>query len=232
MNISSRRGGPPAIGGFNYQHRVAAWFAVRMLAESDAAPLWGLSAPTRLSFVRCETEQEVDDVQVGTSLDGYLFGQAKHTLTLSETTDSDLASALGQFVRQYLSYRDTPGIRPWERALDINLDRFLLITGSHSPGTIRQHLQKLLVHMRGLVAGQPLLDAATNNEQRRALQIVTTHVNRSWQAITGVVPTEAELQSLLVLIHVQVLDVAPNGDQEREARDQLRAVVVETKLSG
>jgi len=198
-----------------------------MLAESDAAPLWGLSAPTRLSFVRCETEQEVDDVQVGTSLDGYLFGQAKHTLTLSETTDSDLASALGQFVRQYLSYRDTPGIRPWERALDINLDRFLLITGSHSPGTIRQHLQKLLVHMRGLVAGQPLLDAATNNEQRRALQIVTTHVNRSWQAITGVVPTEAELQSLLVLIHVQVLDVAPNGDQEREARDQLRAVVVE-----
>src|SRR5258708_7155653 len=60
-------GGVAAQAGINYQNRVAAWLAVRILAEQDAPPLWDLSAGSTLEFLRCETEQPVDDVMVGTS---------------------------------------------------------------------------------------------------------------------------------------------------------------------
>src|SRR5690348_7102743 len=103
----------------DFQHRVAAWMAVRILTEQDVSPPWDLSATTVFEFFRCETELPVDDLLVGTSDGGFIYGQIKRKVDLSPREDSDLASVLGQFVRQFLACQTgTSSARPWEQPLD------------------------------------------------------------------------------------------------------------------
>ena len=85
---SQNAGGAATQAGINYQNRVAAWFAVRVLAEVGAEPLEGLPTTSTLEFLRCETEQPVDDLMVGTSDGGHLFIQVKRSLNLEASIDS------------------------------------------------------------------------------------------------------------------------------------------------
>ena len=114
-------GGSAAGGGFDYQNRVAAWLAVRILAESAVAAPWSLTdTDTTLEFIRCETDQPVDDILALTSKGGFLFFQVKKNVDLSKKSDSSIASAASQFVSQYLASRsDTnKATRLWDRSLD------------------------------------------------------------------------------------------------------------------
>ncbi len=155
MTMRKPAGGAATAGGMDFQHRATAWVAVRILAEKEASPPWKLAVNTTLEWLRCETEQPVDDLLVGTSDGGLVFSQIKHTLQLSESATSDLASAFGQFVRQFIAYRATsPGKRPWERPLDLVQDRLVLITGPGSSLPIHDYLPRVLDRLRGLVQGQ------------------------------------------------------------------------------
>ncbi len=55
MTIRSSVGGAAAAGGMDFQHRVAAWVAVHVLAERNVALPWGLPIETTLEWFRCET---------------------------------------------------------------------------------------------------------------------------------------------------------------------------------
>src|ERR1041385_8917730 len=88
-----------------YQHRVAAWVGTHILAEKDAPPVFDLRAGTTLEWLRCETDEPVDDLLVGTSESGLVFAQVKRTVRLSQAEDSLFASALDQFVRQFVARR-------------------------------------------------------------------------------------------------------------------------------
>src|SRR5437867_366263 len=128
MTSRGSAGGAAAAGGMNFQHRVTAWVAVRILAEQGASPPWSLSEKTTLEWLRCETEQPVDDLLVGTSDGGFVFAPIKHTLQLSQAADSDLASALDQCTRQFVVCQAaSPKGRPWERPLDPVQDRLMLL---------------------------------------------------------------------------------------------------------
>src|SRR4051794_12090121 len=91
-----RAGGAATQAGTGYQNRVVAWIAVQILAEQATSPSWDLPASVTLELLRCETDQPVDDVLVGTSDAGFGFGQAKHSLNLEASPRSDLASAIDQ----------------------------------------------------------------------------------------------------------------------------------------
>ena len=227
MSPKASSGGSAAAGGMDFQHRFAAWVAVRVLAEKAATPPWDLSTTAVLEWFRCETEQPVDDLLVGTSGSGYVFSQIKRRLNLSSGADSDLASALDQFVRQFISCRDASGgSRPTDRPLDPARDRLVLITSSLSSEPIRVHLPNALRRAQNLIVEQTLDEAAANNEERRALSVVRKHILNSWQAILNSEPSEAELRHLLSLIHVHVLDVEAETPGEREAKDLLRSTVL------
>jgi hypothetical protein len=102
----------------DFQHRVAAFFAVRVLAETEAPSLWGLPAGATFESIRCETDHPVDDLMVVTSADGLVFGQVKRSVTLSSKASSELAGILDQFVRQVHAGRSDSGA-----ALDPERDR-------------------------------------------------------------------------------------------------------------
>src|SRR5262245_58603238 len=105
MSSMHNSGGAATQAGVDYQNRVAAWIAVRILAEYDAAAPWGLPTTATLTFLRCETEQPDDDILVGTSEEGHAFAQVKHGLRLETAASSPFASAVDQFVRQFVVCR-------------------------------------------------------------------------------------------------------------------------------
>ena len=162
---SAGGGGPAAQAGMGFQNRAAAWVAAHILAEQAASPPWDLSAATTLDFVRCETEQPVDDLLVGTSEGGFVFVQAKHSLRLEVGADSALASAVDQFVRQFVvSQSATPG-RPWERPLSPDRDRLVLLIGPHSSAPIRENLPSALrAKSQALASGYPTQAIVLNKE--------------------------------------------------------------------
>ena len=66
---AANAGGAAMGAGAEYQARVSAWVAVRLLAEEDADPPFGLSAP--VSGIACESSGPVDDLIVTTHAGGY-----------------------------------------------------------------------------------------------------------------------------------------------------------------
>lgn len=221
-------GGAAAQSGITYQNRVAAWMCVRILAEQEAEPPWKLPADLTLEFLRCETDQPVDDILVGTSQGGHAFIQVKHTVKSIEGDDSAFASALSQFVRQYLaSGEGTKGVRPWERPLDPRLDRLVLVTSSGSSKKVIERLPAVLTRIRGLPSGQNISDAATNAEERKVLDAARRHLERAWSEAAPGGPTEDDVRRLFDLLWVQVLEVEEDGRDEREAKDRLRSSIVD-----
>ena len=227
-NTSKKSGGGSATaGGMDFQHRVAAWATVHILAEKGAAPPWSLPSDTTLEFIRCETEHPVDDLLFGTSAGGFVFAQVKRSLTLLNSPDSDLASALDQFVRQFIALREE-GLDelPNNRPLSSTLDRLVLITSSKSSEPIRILLPRILQRCRELGSDQPLGKAATNKREHDVLSVLLTHLRRSWKRVIGLDSSDDELKLLLSLLHVHVLSVDENGDGEREAKTILRTAVL------
>ncbi|MFB3916145.1 MAG: AAA family ATPase [Terriglobales bacterium] len=222
-------GGAATQGGINYQNRVAAWVCVHMMAERPSTPVGPVGAPVSIRF---ESAEPVDDLLVATADSSHSFGQAKRTISLSTTADSDLASVIDQFVRQYLSARNASGPRPWSRPLDPIRDRLVLVTSPTSPATVRLDLAAVLDRARGLTPGQPLSDAAVNQAQQEALGVLEIHVRRSWQSAAGVAPNDADVLAVAKLSYVVVMDVELNGSDEREALNLLALSVVDSEQAG
>jgi hypothetical protein len=216
-------GGAATQGGIGFQNRVAAWVGVMMLAERPATPIGPAARPIYLRF---ETPEPTDDLLVGCADSSHAFGQAKRSLNLSAAPDSEFASVVEQFVRQYLSTRNESGPRPWQRPLNPLRDRVVLATTSRASAPVRVHLRAVLDRARGLVAGQPLSDAAVNQDEKDALETVLGQARRVWQAVRNEEINEADALGILKLMYVVTLDVEADEAAEREALNLLAMAVV------
>jgi hypothetical protein len=153
VDTSRKTGGGAATqAGISYQNRAAAWFCVRILAEQDVATLWQLPQDVTLEFIRCETEQPVDDIVVGNSQKAVAFMQGKDPVGISASSDSALGNTLGQFIKQFVAYQEvrTANRQPWERPLDDRIDLLVLVTSSRSPGHVTTQLPAVLSRLRNL----------------------------------------------------------------------------------
>src|ERR1700749_462452 len=196
QNIGS--GGVATQVGIGYQNRVAAWMCVRILAEQDASPLWELKTDATFDYIRCETGQPVDDILVGTSEGGHAFINVKHAVKTSRKADSALGSVINQFVRQFISYRgNLKGHRPWERQLNIDYDRLVLVTSPKSSIAIKEHLPHALAHLRELPPRGGINAAIVNLEEQKILTVIREHIARAWRDLVGSDVTEEEALHLL-----------------------------------
>ena len=226
MASTSNAGGSAASWGFNFQHRVGAWFAAQILAERGAQPGWGLPTDTSFEWLRLETEQPIDDLLVGTSSGGLIYCQVKRRLTLSSKQDSELASTIHQFVDQFVTHQSrTDGPRPWDRALDPARDRFLLVCGPLSSTLVKACLPSVLDRIRSQVTGEQLGDAAVNRLERRALEALLAHIKAAWQQLNGSPPVASNIRRLLEFVRIQTLDFE-SGEAERSVETLLSGTVV------
>jgi hypothetical protein len=205
-------GGSAAAGGFDYQHRVTAWFAVRMLAGAAASGVRGLYQGEILE-IACETGDPVDDCRV-TLTDDVLVLQAKHSISLGKAKDSEMAKTAGQFVRQHLMAGHAT-------------DRLILVTTSLASGNVTKHLKGALERYRKRPEPSIPLDSPCN--EKEALTAFLGHTEREWKQHPEVPgdPTQEQLRTFLKHCWVWILDVAHGMSAEREALDMLRSCVLD-----
>ena len=217
-------GGSATAGGMNFQHSVAAWLAVQILAEKSTSPPWNMAAESTLEWIRCETEQPVDDIAIGTSTGGLLFVQAKRTLNLSASTDSEFYSVADQFVRQFISCRAAQSL-PWIHPLEAGRDKLVLATSTQSPATIREALPKALQKLKLGQVHSDDYEHGLNEVETEKLGILKCHIQESWKKHTGSLPSDDDLLKLLSVINIEVLDL-DNGRDEQNAKTILRTAVL------
>ena len=204
-------GGSAAARGFNYQHRVTAWFAVRLLAGSSASGVRGLYQGPVLE-VACETGDPVDDCRVRLA-DGVLVLQAKRSIDLETSRDRDLGQTAGQFVRQHLMAGHSA-------------DRLVLVTTSSSSRTVVRHLKEALDRYRKLP--EPPVPLCRPRTQNAAITTFLGHVKGEWELHSqqAAEPTEEQLRTFLKCCWVWILDVEEGEAEERMAMDVLRSSVL------
>jgi hypothetical protein len=218
-NTKGSAGGAAAAGGMEFQARVVAWLASRVVAEAPAP--WELK-PAVLEAVGAETSQPVDDAGALTSSDGYVAVQAKQGLRAS-ASDGPFAEALWQVVEQY---RDgVPDGRGQIRAVDPARDRLVLAVDMTASLPIRIHLSKVVDRLRSHPQGTALTDVAVNKQQRTVLDSALAHLRREWTKVFGSTPTDDELHTMLRVFLVTSLDVEDGGTDRERALERLRQVL-------
>ena len=136
-----------------------------MLTETPVDHRLRLGA-AKLITLRMETEAPLDDALAQTSDGGFIAAQAKNTLSLSSSLDSEFGKTVDQIVRQWRICRDGKGDNGWDRPLELTRDRLVIAIGPDAPATTRLHLaggleaQRAQSHRGSLSgAGGGLLDA-------------------------------------------------------------------------
>src|ERR1700733_2287367 len=224
-------GGHATAAGVQFQVNVAADLVVGMLAERDYEPPWRWPRETTIESVRVETSEPTDDISASTSLGGRAYIQAKNSLDLGTAAISEFGKAVTQLANQYVVCRDGDDGRT---LLDPDNDRLVLAVGKGASGTIRESLRGVLDRVRDWPADKPLLDAASGEQQRKALETTVTHINAAVAARDGYDPGDAELRRILYLITVSVHDFAGDDGAAQRAALQLlrRSVVADTNRPG
>jgi len=166
--------------------------------------------------VYAETDAAVDDIYVTNSKGCRAYIQAKFRVQLSDRQDSPLGSALGQFVRQYIELDRSPK----------NCDRFVLAISSEASSRIREQLPRILRRARDLPVGEPLAASARGAQEEEALRLVSTHLAREWESVTGSAPSDADLRGVLLHTRVSIRDLYEDGSGAREALGWLRTSIL------
>ena len=214
-------GGVATSIGMDYEFRVAAWFAVQILAEQDVALPWNFPAKETFENLRLETEYPIDDVLVNTSNSGRIFIQVKHNLRLEKNNDSGLGSSMDQIVRQFLA-GDIRTSDP-SHVLNPDRDRFVIITSPNASSEISNTTYSLLEHLRAQTT-----DLKASQKEQQSLDILRAHIRYSWNSMLGADPSEDEIRKLLNYVYIFILDVDSNGKDELFCKHLLRNSILKT----
>ncbi len=218
-------GGAATTAGVRFQDNVAAWFAVLILAEAEASPVAELPANITLEFLLAETIQPTDDLNIGNSVGGRIFVQAKTSLPLSASAGAALRKVIDQFVRQFV--QGCPGPDGQSRPLDISRDRLLLAVSQGAPATIRDGLRSLLGRLRPANAETlPDIVAAMSNSDRAAYNKIRTLFYETWAKHSTEDTTDDGFLTFLRLVYVIALDFGSDGASARDVDNLLRTSIL------
>ncbi|HEX8360455.1 MAG TPA: hypothetical protein VF613_10120, partial [Longimicrobium sp.] len=198
-----------------------------MLAEQDAEPPFGLTSP--ISWIGCETAEEVDDILVRMESGHSGVVQAKRTITLDKQRIrrgnlTPFASAVDQCVRYYLACRQASG---GSAALDPVHDRIVLLVGAESPATVQQTLRRVVARLRSQPTGEPLFAPTLNAGEHDVLTTLLDRVRESWSIEEGQAPSDADVHEFLRFLYIESAGVEEGEEQEREAKRILRSSVLD-----
>lgn len=213
--ILARGGGNATAAGVDFQAKLGAWLASQLLAER---PLDARLTGKRLRSLRFETEAPVNDILVETD-GGWTFVQAKTSLTLSSSSQSDLAKTADQFVRQWLACSTGDGGRGWNRPLQPDRDRLVLALG---PGASRSISADLA---QGLAAIQMAGSAPLPKSKADAVRIFDELLDRAWNAVTGQPATAADIRAISKLVTILTFDF---DGADRQTATEILSQVLDT----
>ena len=214
MNPSA--GGARAAGGLMLQAEVFAWWAAH--AVSDSAPGLGLDPEVRIEAVGCETGFPVDDIGVSLTDGGFILVQAKSRMRRLDTRAADLRGAVDQLVSAMINglHVNDIAVRP----VDVSRDRLVIAT-SHDSSQSFQALGRVCGRLRDYPGSMPVLGAAGNESEGKALEALLNVVESAWATAAGRGPTDEELRRFLHALEVSRLDFEPDAGADRIRGDAM-----------
>ena len=218
-------GGSATHAGIGFQDEVAAFLAVHILAQSPIEIL-GLPMGVTPTGISLETTAPVDDILVSTSVGGRCFFNAKLTVTNSSNPDSPLGSALDQFVRLWITFRDGGSSQDQQYRLNCEQDRMVLITGPHRSGTFMRSFSKILERIRDRGSSVPVEEIATNQIERSVSKTVLGQIRAAARRHTGQEFPDLETTEFLSMVRAAQLDF--DGMDKTNSLALLRNSVVES----
>ena len=200
-DLLARGGGNATAAGVSFQASVGAIFAAQLLAERLLDDRLRLGED-RIRSLRFETEAPLDDILIETDALGWVFVQAKTTLSLSERLNSEFGKTVEQIVRQWQVCATGDGKRGWDRSLAAGRDRMLIAVGPDASGSISRDLAA------GLASLQAPSAAPMPQAPQQALTKLSGLITEAWHNIIGALPSADELASVLRLITIVRFDMA------------------------
>jgi hypothetical protein len=194
--ILARGGGNATAAGVTFQAQFGAWLASQLLAER---PLDACLTGKRLQSLRFETEAPVDDILVETD-EGWIFIQAKTSLTLSVSPKGDLAKTVDQFVRQWLACSTGNGGYGWNRPLLPDRDRLVLALGPRASRSLSVDLAQ------GIAALQTAGSAPLPKSKADAVRKFEELIEQAWRAVTGQSATATDIRAISNLVTILTFD--------------------------
>jgi len=218
---SHRFGGRANAGGVNYEQRVAAFIAVKMLVGNQSTVWEGIDG-SQLSAISMQARESVDDVVVSLSgnTEACVFISAKErrgAIALTPRSPA-FADTVAAFVKQF--HKLTLAARAKSRLV-------WAIPSSAGRAMTHELLEVLDTHRRD--AGDTSLSEflrGRESKKVKALKALQTASAKAWEKESGTSPTEAELRSFLRLVYVEVYDFGCGGRFERQALDALASHIV------
>ncbi|MFC4555411.1 ATP-binding protein [Georgenia faecalis] len=205
-------GGAAGAGGIGLQNRVFAWAAAALVAER---PLLAGDLAGIVVRVGAQTGFAMDDVAVEADTGCFALFQVKAGLGLGKAADSPLAEALEQVVGQYVNGR-LPVRDGSDRSVDAARDVLVLCTDSTAPATVRKDLPTALSRAASQPPGSQLGHELTV-KQRKALDVVISHVKPMWEAATGNAADNEDLRGLFRALRVITVDASEGAPQHAAA---------------
>ena len=112
-------------------------------------------------------------------------------------------------------------------------DRFILTVEFGAPATITNSLAPVLAKCRPIADSARLsgLPDSLNADEKRALALTRSQIQRSWTTINNAAPTAQEEISVIHLMHVLQLDLRVDGAQYVCAKDGSLGIIMLLDLS-
>lgn len=191
-------GGAATNSGIDFQQRIAALVLAHILADVKDYTTLQLGYGLDVKEVRFETNDSIDDLVI-VSTHGRTLVQAKRSLSLSESSDSEYSSVLKQFVAQYVDD-------------NISTDSYVLATSSRASQRITKELRKLTEAARlNETSG---CDNPITKAEKDVLEKTRGLIQAHYVAKTGSLMSEDDFSNLFKRIRVAQLDIEEGAPLE------------------
>jgi hypothetical protein len=200
MNISGS--GSATNSGIEYQQRVAAWFLVNLLLESDVSSQLELEDINIIIEIAFEISEYIDDLKLSFRDDFEAFLQIKRNVSLSTSTSSDFVKTIKQFVSQYLQ-------NPCEKHF------YILVTSSTSSSKVTRELRKILESIR--LNDENFSNNPLNRSEKKTFQKYQQVVKQQYSEVSGSEMKDVDFVNFSKKVYVSLLDVETGSALEKVA---------------
>lgn len=215
-----RFGGRATAGGVNYEVRIAAFVAVKMLSGNRCSVWDGING-SDISAITLQAPEPVDDIIVFLRGDpeACVFISAKErsgTIALTEKSTA-FADTVDSFVRQFLKL---PAAARVKSRLVWAVPACVGMAATHDlPVALDTH--------RMDAADTSFSEFLRGRRQRekKAIEGLMSIANKAWKRESGMLPEEGELRGLLRQIYVEIYDFECGQKLERQAEGDIRSHV-------
>lgn len=151
-------------------------------------------------WIRCETEAPVDDVLVKTREGGYIAIQAKASLNLGRSLNSEFGKTIDQFVKHWIVCQADRSEYGWDRPLDSQTDRLAIAVSSTASRSILEDLPEALAKKNS--PG----NATLTSSQQVAFQAFEDCIRAAWARLKSDPAPPQLFEDLRALVRVIKFD--------------------------